>query len=81
MIPAHAHKNPSRKETAKAIADASRVKTIEVPLDQYHHLLRKALRLDALERNGVEDWDGYNDAFDSTYDDVCIEKLPAEFLD
>jgi hypothetical protein len=81
MIPASAHKNPSRRETSKALADASKVKTTEIPLDQYHHLLRKALRLDALERNGVVEWCGYESAFDGIYDDACIEKLPVEFLD
>lgn len=53
----------------------------EITLDQYHQLLRNTIRLDALERNGVEGWSGYDAAFDSIYDDACIEKLPVKFLD
>ena len=71
----------SKKSIKVAIAEASNVKMTEITLDQYHQLLRNTIRLDALERNGVEGWGGYDAAFDSIYDDACIEKLPVKFLD
>ena len=63
------------------LGEASRAKFTEIPLEQYYLFLRNSFKLEALQRNGVEGWEGYAAAFDSIYDDACIEKLPAEFLD
>jgi hypothetical protein len=73
---------PARKPYAKGIlAEAHNLQTIELPLEVYYELLRRSIRMNALERHGVVAWSGYDAAFDERYDEECIGSLPAEFLD
>ncbi|MEK5036272.1 hypothetical protein MKY96_33005 [Paenibacillus sp. FSL R7-0302] len=35
---------------------------IEIPMEEYHELLRRSEKLECLENCGVDNWSGYGDA-------------------
>lgn len=43
------------------------MKKIEITVDEYKRLLRSDLELQTLDDAGVEDWEGYENAFDYQY--------------
>lgn len=43
--------------------------TITISTEEYESLLKKEELLDALERWGVDNWDGYSHAYQEVYDE------------
>lgn len=77
--PITADRKSKRLSLKEAVKEAHANTTI--PTASYYALIKDSLRLKALIRGGVQDWDGYEDSFDDEYDTACIEELPAEMLD
>lgn len=38
---------------------------VTIPKSEYEQLLRDSLKLEALDRHGVDNWEGYDDAMDT----------------
>ncbi|ASN68337.1 hypothetical protein 10S11_75 [uncultured Caudovirales phage] len=42
-------------------------KTVTISAEEYNNLLKKEKFLEALENRGVDNWDGYSEAYKSVY--------------
>lgn len=43
--------------------------TVTISLDKYEMLLERSFKLECLERQGVDNWSGYDDAMQEFYGD------------